>query len=221
MFSLSSPSCADAPLFFSLRPGGQPVVFGRSKQRYVIRNLALRGKRRLSVDADGVARFLDRGSVHGTLLLPARGKPRLLPANRTVALWPGDAVAVGCALPDAPTEVFALQNMHILKLEESFISAERDDAEEQCGEMHDAECAVCHELLRRARVLPCGHLFCDDCLSRWLRARDTCPTCRTPCDERVLASAGAPCAQVDALVRALVEARTSRLSAAATVPGTE
>ena len=29
-----------------------------------------------------------------------------------------------------------------------------------------------------ARILLCGHKYCDPCISRWLETKKTCPTCR-------------------------------------------
>eukprot|EP00966_Prymnesium_polylepis_P061466 1426442-Prymnesium_polylepis.1 len=44
------------------------------------------------------------------------------------------------------------------------------------------KCAVCVGPLRQCVALvPCGHLFCKQCIDRWSRAREgnnTCPTCR-------------------------------------------
>jgi len=40
-------------------------------------------------------------------------------------------------------------------------------------------CAICREKLRDPIVLPCGHIFCDDCVSLWFEREKTCPLCRT------------------------------------------
>ena len=46
------------------------------------------------------------------------------------------------------------------------------------------ECAICmqeYKTNRRVSRLPCGHIFCSDCLCRWLtRQSATCPVCRHP-----------------------------------------
>lgn len=43
-------------------------------------------------------------------------------------------------------------------------------------------CAVCLEEIVRERgdamALPCGHVFHDECVSAWLRRKQTCPTCQ-------------------------------------------
>ncbi|KAK9839452.1 hypothetical protein WJX81_003096 [Elliptochloris bilobata] len=33
---------------------------------------------------------------------------------------------------------------------------------------------------RKRLVLPCGHAFCEDCISQWVKAHETCPICREP-----------------------------------------
>ncbi|KAK4468579.1 hypothetical protein MN116_007772 [Schistosoma mekongi] len=40
-------------------------------------------------------------------------------------------------------------------------------------------CSICRGLLVRARLLPCGHHFCRECLYYWFKIRYTCPLCRT------------------------------------------
>lgn len=53
----------------------------------------------------------------------------------------------------------------------------------------EAICGVCLETFQKvARVdTPCGHSYCDDCLSQVVRlARPLCPLCRTPLVARVL-----------------------------------
>ncbi|VDP97148.1 unnamed protein product, partial [Trichobilharzia regenti] len=40
-------------------------------------------------------------------------------------------------------------------------------------------CSICRGLLVRARLLPCGHQFCRECLYYWFKIRHTCPLCRT------------------------------------------
>jgi hypothetical protein len=65
---------------------------------------------------------------------------------------------------------------------------------EEVGEGED--CAICRDELRAAegnvRILPCGHVFHDACVRRWMQRRgngdtetdggtgETCPVCRRP-----------------------------------------
>ncbi|CAF4398523.1 unnamed protein product, partial [Adineta steineri] len=47
------------------------------------------------------------------------------------------------------------------------------------------QCAICMVDLREndeAKRLSCSHYFHDKCISRWLRLRGTCPTCRVTLD---------------------------------------
>ena len=42
-------------------------------------------------------------------------------------------------------------------------------------------CSVCHDgftVGQVARQLPCGHLFCPDCIEEWLKLHRSCPLCR-------------------------------------------
>merc|ERR1719261_815830 len=42
-------------------------------------------------------------------------------------------------------------------------------------------CVVCQESLplgSKAKVMPCGHKFHDDCLTSWVEKSNSCPVCR-------------------------------------------
>uniref|UniRef100_A0A7R9VWC3 RING-type domain-containing protein n=1 Tax=Pseudictyota dubia TaxID=2749911 RepID=A0A7R9VWC3_9STRA len=58
-------------------------------------------------------------------------------------------------------------------------AAEEDDCDEE-------ECPICLGArdVANARVLPCGHGFCEECILDWSRAHGCpfpCPVCRAPC----------------------------------------
>mmetsp|Transcript_85355 Transcript_85355/g.147552 ORF Transcript_85355/g.147552 Transcript_85355/m.147552 type:complete len:240 (-) Transcript_85355:232-951(-) len=43
----------------------------------------------------------------------------------------------------------------------------------------EAACAICQEPWRDCVALvPCGHLFCTECVTTWLKCASSCPTCR-------------------------------------------
>ena len=50
------------------------------------------------------------------------------------------------------------------------------------SETDDKTCAICCEPFKprkHVRRLPCGHMFCSKCISKWVvRQSATCPTCR-------------------------------------------
>ncbi|KIW21694.1 uncharacterized protein PV07_12873, partial [Cladophialophora immunda] len=51
------------------------------------------------------------------------------------------------------------------------------------GKEGKAECSICMvnvELGSEVTVLPCNHWFHGDCVTRWLKQRDSCPHCRKP-----------------------------------------
>lgn len=165
------------------------------------------------VDSAGVVRYVDLGSPQGSLLVPLRGGPRRVPPRRPVALWPGDAIAVGGALPAAPSAAHVRRFMHVFRVEASgggagAESPPRSPERTPHPALDALQCTVCHELLRGARVLACGHLFCDDCISRWFRTNATCPTCRVTCDAATVATSGSACTQVDAAVAAVADSRS-------------
>lgn len=41
------------------------------------------------------------------------------------------------------------------------------------------ECIICQSLIIIGSLTPCGHKFCKACLDEWLKARSSCPICKT------------------------------------------
>jgi hypothetical protein len=39
-------------------------------------------------------------------------------------------------------------------------------------------CGLCYDRCRDASCPPCGHLFCWNCINRWMHIRSQCPMCR-------------------------------------------
>lgn len=155
-----------------------------------------------SLDSLGALRFTDL-SAHGTVFLPASGAIRVLQPRRHTLMLVGDAIAIGM-LTDAASRDAVHAKMHVYTLEAPCRAVQRetspapslpDSLVAACG------CPVCHEPLRGSRVIPCGHSFCDDCLTWWFREHDTCPMCRATCDTAIRSTAGVPCLQLDRLAR--------------------
>ena len=64
----------------------------------------------------------------------------------------------------------------IATLPEVVITKEDLDVETTNG-----ECAICltdQKIGQLATRMPCGHLFCNECLQGWLVKSNTCPVCR-------------------------------------------
>jgi hypothetical protein len=63
-------------------------------------------------------------------------------------------------------------------------SKERDSEEERKLEIlkSDISCAICLSITEKPCMPPCGHLFCDSCLTEWmsLNSEPNCPKCRNP-----------------------------------------
>lgn len=65
----------------------------------------------------------------------------------------------------------------------------------------ELQCHVCLEALVLPEALPCGHLFCAECLAKWLRRQPSCPTCKSDVSD----SKGVRVPAVEGAVRVLWE----------------
>ena len=45
----------------------------------------------------------------------------------------------------------------------------------------DGHCPICYNQFNTLSELQCGHRFCNQCISKWLQDKNTCPTCRKQC----------------------------------------
>jgi len=203
-------------------PGGEPRVYdhprlvvGRSKPaqgdpepRVRLQGVHVSKTHGMFVALGGVVRYVDLNSRYGTLLLPARGPPRKLEPMRLEPLWPGDGVALGGGeIPADAGAAHAARRMHVFQvLSQPPAGAESPEQAEKSAPLSATACTVCHDPLLCARVLPCGHTFCADCITRWFRERSSCPSCRASCDQSVVATGGAACVQLDEMTRVLVRA---------------
>ena len=52
------------------------------------------------------------------------------------------------------------------------------------------ECAICmnfdYKFVKATTTLPCKHIFHSECLSKWFKRSETCPDCRSPCQNYYL-----------------------------------
>lgn len=49
------------------------------------------------------------------------------------------------------------------------------------GEEH-RNCSICYETKDNMNLTKCNHLFCEECLVKWLKMNKKCPNCRTSLD---------------------------------------
>ncbi|KAI1294943.1 E3 ubiquitin-protein ligase NRDP1 [Halotydeus destructor] len=44
-------------------------------------------------------------------------------------------------------------------------------------------CVICCGIIREPVVTQCGHTFCRNCVTRWIKTERNCPVCRKPCSK--------------------------------------
>lgn len=55
----------------------------------------------------------------------------------------------------------------------------------------DVSCPICMENIKQSddiqscRVLLCKHIYCDNCITRWLKTSKQCPLCKVDLEEKV------------------------------------
>ena len=67
-----------------------------------------------------------------------------------------------------------------LLLKQAVIRAQRRTVRREQWRVEDLKCAICLLLpIDPCRIIPCGHSFCNICLSTWLKTLNhSCPVCR-------------------------------------------
>lgn len=59
----------------------------------------------------------------------------------------------------------------------SRISEDQEDCPSQSARIYP-DCPVCLEEMQAPSVCPCGHMFCQNCISKWITRNQNCPMCR-------------------------------------------
>lgn len=158
MLTLQRPSGARTPEPVELAPLPATLVVGRLQLTPDGgASIALDGDARCSrrhgvfaVDSAGTVRYLDLDSTHGSLLVPLNGQPRRIQPRRPIALWPGDAIAIGGPLPTAPTAAHVRRCMNVFRVEPGAPTAVPFGSPAPSHPVLEAlSCTVCHEPLRR------------------------------------------------------------------------
>ncbi|CAL1142395.1 unnamed protein product [Cladocopium goreaui] len=90
----------------------------------------------------------------------------------------GDAM-----MPLSLGELLASQGMVLVPEDDSRPGMSRDARAELRVKtvLEEDICVVCQETMpagSKAKAMPCGHLFHDDCLISWVKKSNSCPTCR-------------------------------------------
>lgn len=85
--------------------------------------------------------------------------------------------------PITQAELLAAQGMILVESSDSRPGMSRDARDELrlCTVIEEELCVVCQEMLpvgSKAKTMPCGHKFHDECLVSWVKKSNTCPTCR-------------------------------------------
>ena len=75
-------------------------------------------------------------------------------------------------------------------------------------------CSICCSVVSQARATVCGHVFCKQCITRWLRQRRTCPNCQRQIG---VADTLVPVPALDNVVDAVVESSPTLSAARASV----
>ena len=73
-----------------------------------------------------------------------------------------------------PTSKKVLETLERTQVDEDYLKKIRDSGVEH-------SCSVCKdefEISQNVLLLPCKHIFHDECIQPWLKDRNSCPTCR-------------------------------------------
>ncbi|CAF2809092.1 unnamed protein product [Rotaria sp. Silwood2] len=76
-----------------------------------------------------------------------------------------------------------LYRMAMIRMENKYPLLTKYDLEQKYSQKNylstlEEVCSICWEKFEKARCLPCGHLFHENCLRSWFEHDTTCPICR-------------------------------------------
>ena len=78
-------------------------------------------------------------------------------------------------IDDITAAIVISQEMH--ERDKPKITIENFEKLEKCNEI--TNCSICFENMKDNIKLKCEHIYCSDCIKKWLTERsNTCPTCR-------------------------------------------
>jgi hypothetical protein len=72
---------------------------------------------------------------------------------------------------------FSKKNTRLLSDHASLLPIPIFDQEEELRN-EDFDCGICREIVFLPHSLPCGHDFCQQCISNWKKKNSSCPKCR-------------------------------------------
>mmetsp|Transcript_4020 Transcript_4020/g.7311 ORF Transcript_4020/g.7311 Transcript_4020/m.7311 type:complete len:250 (+) Transcript_4020:41-790(+) len=87
------------------------------------------------------------------------------------------------AVPLSMGEMLASQGLVLVEEDDRRPGMSRDARAELVLKtvLEEDVCVVCQEAMpvgSKAKAMPCGHLFHDECLVEWVKKSNSCPTCR-------------------------------------------
>ncbi|KAJ2706688.1 hypothetical protein H4R19_004990 [Coemansia spiralis] len=118
-------------------------------------------------------------------LLRARRRRRAEWAERTLSALPQYTLTSGLiSAIGSPPAV----RQHLAATAAAIAAGRLEGQSDDCHPPRVPQCVICleeYQVGEAVRVLPCGHIFHDACIARWLQSTASkvheCPVCKAPC----------------------------------------
>lgn len=68
---------------------------------------------------------------------------------------------------------------------EAIKKLDKEDKED-CDDEEDEECPICIDEIVEPTILPCGHVFCYECINEMTQANKLCPLCKQPINDKLI-----------------------------------